>query len=169
MPRDLPSWAYFLFLVPCNLGISFTMPSALLSILATSLQTEQAVATSTLIMWRSLGSVFGVASSSLLVQNFLYYFLEKNITGPERREVIDMVRKSVTSIFELDELRQRQGMLFRHRARVTAGVLTVNSDTVLRSLAEILLHVERFHEHDRFCACYRHTLAEHQKQRYEEA
>ncbi|KAF8545208.1 major facilitator superfamily domain-containing protein [Trichophaea hybrida] len=108
MPPNLPSWGYFIFLIPVNLGNGFAMPSTLLSILATSSQADQAVATSTLIMWRSLGGVFGVAVSSGIVQNFLNYFLERNVTGDDKREVIETVRKSVQAIFELDPVRQRQ-------------------------------------------------------------
>lgn len=89
--------------------MGFVFPSTLMSVLATSSQGDQAVATSTLILWRCLGSVIGVASSSLIVQNCLYYFLEKNVTGDVKREVIEKVRKSVTAIFNLPKHTQDQG------------------------------------------------------------
>ncbi|KAI5843028.1 putative MFS transporter [Morchella snyderi] len=108
MDRFFPGWVYFIFLVPTNLGAGFVFPSTLMSILATSSQNDQAVATSTLILWRCLGSVIGVASSSLIVQNFLLYFLERRITGEGKREVIDKVRKSVTAIFDLPKETQNQ-------------------------------------------------------------
>jgi len=101
MERNFSSWVYFLFLVPCNLGSGFALPSTLMSVLATSSQAEQAVATSTLILWRSLGCVIGVAGSSLVVQNCLLYFLEKNVTGPEKEHIISMVRSSVNSVYQL--------------------------------------------------------------------
>ena len=50
-------------------------------------QKEQAVVSSTLILWRSLGMVLGVASSSLVVQNALVHYLKKFVIGPERDEV----------------------------------------------------------------------------------
>jgi MFS family permease len=111
MPRNLPSWGYLLFLVPCHLGNGFVMPSSLMSILTMSTQADQAVATSTLIMWRSLGGVLGVASSSLIVQNFLALFLKENITGPNKEELIEKVRKNVQSIFDLEGEMQWQGLL----------------------------------------------------------
>lgn len=111
MPPNLPFWGYFIFLIPVNLGNGFVMPSALMSVLATSSQEEQAVATSTLIMWRSLGGVLGVALSSLIVQNGLNTFLERDITGPNKREIIDMVRKSVNSIYGLDPIHKAEGMV----------------------------------------------------------
>jgi MFS family permease len=113
MPRDLPSWGYFLFLVPCHLGNGFVMPSSLMTTLTMSTQADQAVATSTLIMWRSLGGVLGVASSSLIVQNFLALFLKMNVTGPKKEELIEMVRKNVQSIFDLEGEAQLQGLLAR--------------------------------------------------------
>jgi len=110
MPRELPSWAYLLFLVPCHLGSGFIFPSALIGILATSTQADQAVATSTLIMLRSLGGVMGVAASSLIVQNFLLVFLKENVTGADREEVIEMVRTRVQGIYLLKGEQLRQGM-----------------------------------------------------------
>jgi MFS family permease len=112
MNRELPSWSYFLFLIPSNLGIGFSFPSSLMTMLSTSLQADQAVAISTLVMWRSLGGVFGVASSSLIVQNCLLHFLTENITGPNKAEVIEKVRKSVTSIYTLDKMHQQQGIYY---------------------------------------------------------
>lgn len=109
MKRTFPGWVFLLFLIPTNLGVGFVFPSTLMSVLATSSQSEQAVATSTLILWRCLGAVIGVASSSLIVQNCLNYFLDKRVTGEEKREVINKVRKSVTAIFDLPKHTQEQG------------------------------------------------------------
>ena len=58
-----------------------------MSILVVSEQKEQAVVSSTLILWRSLGMVLGVASSSLVVQNALVHYLDKFVVGPEKEEV----------------------------------------------------------------------------------
>jgi len=144
MPPNLPSWGYFIFLIPTNLGNGFVMPSTLLSILATSAQADQAVAASTLIMWRSLGSVFGVAVSSGIVQNFLSFFLESNITGDDKQDIIRTVRKSVQSIFDLDPLHQQQGLLFP--LVVSNKVLIkANSGVVLPVLTPVLLHIYKYY------------------------
>jgi hypothetical protein len=58
-----------------------------MAILAVSEQGEQAVVTSTLILWRSLGTVLGVASSSLVLQNALLYNLNEKVTGPDKNYV----------------------------------------------------------------------------------
>lgn len=73
-----------------------------------------AVSTSSLIMMRSLGSILGVSTSSLIVQNALIYALEAHVTGPEaeKRAIIDKVRKSVHAIFDLEG---------RYKAQVSAA------------------------------------------------
>ncbi|KAJ9216094.1 hypothetical protein DTO166G4_2338 [Paecilomyces variotii] len=90
----------------CGQGLSF--PSITVSILAVSDQDEQAVATTTLGLWRNLGSVMGVAISSWIFQNMLYFQLEKLVTGPEKENIIRLVRKSVQSIADLDSVHQKQ-------------------------------------------------------------
>jgi hypothetical protein len=85
--RGLPDWAYLFFLVPSAMGQGFMFPATFMSVLAVSEQAEQAVVTSTLILWRSLGMVLGVATSSLVVQNALYIYLEKNVIGPDKEDV----------------------------------------------------------------------------------
>ncbi|KAE8146807.1 MFS general substrate transporter [Aspergillus avenaceus] len=91
-----------------SLGQGFSFPSLMVSVLATSDQDEQAVATTTLGLWRNLGSVMGVATSSWIFQNTLYYKLEEMVTGPEKDSVIFLVRKSVQAIAKLDPMHQEQ-------------------------------------------------------------
>lgn len=79
-----------------------------MAILAVADQSSQAVVTSTLILWRSLGSVLGVACSSLVVQNALWYYLEKFVSGPDKEAVIEQVRQSVESIRDLEPAYREQ-------------------------------------------------------------
>lgn len=92
-----------------SLGQGFSFPSLMVSVLATSEQDEQAVATTTLGLWRNLGSVMGVATSSWIFQNTLVYQLDEMVTGPNKETVILMVRKSVQAIAKLDPMHQQQG------------------------------------------------------------
>ncbi|UQC89772.1 major facilitator superfamily transporter [Colletotrichum lupini] len=101
MRRGWPSWVYLLCLVPSSIGQGFQFPGTFMAVLAASEQREQAVVTSTLILWRSLGMVLGVASSSLVVQNALVGYLDEYVQGPEKDEVIRKVRESVESIVKL--------------------------------------------------------------------
>ena len=77
-------------------------PGTFISILAVSEQQKQAVVTSTLILWRGLGQVLGVSVSSLVVQNALWHYLQMFVDGPEKENVVELARKTVNSIRDLD-------------------------------------------------------------------
>lgn len=62
-------------------------PATFMAVLAVSEQKDQAVVTSTLVLWRSMGNVLGVALSSLVLQNALFYYLELNVIGPDKETV----------------------------------------------------------------------------------
>ena len=79
-----------------------------MAILAVADQKNQAVVTTTLILWRSLGNVLGVACSSLVVQNALWYYLELFVTGPDKEAVVARVRQSVEAIRDLDPAYREQ-------------------------------------------------------------
>jgi hypothetical protein len=84
---NIPNWLATLFLVPSSIGQGLSFPATSLAVLATSSQEDQAVMTSTLILWRSLGIVMGVSVSSLILQNALTAYLEKLVTGQNKSEV----------------------------------------------------------------------------------
>jgi len=108
MERGLPNWAYMFFIVPSSMGLGFMFPATFMAVLAVSEQAEQAVVTSTLILWRSLGMVMGVASSSLVLQNALLYYLNMYVVGPDREKVIEEVRTSVQAIHKLAPVYREQ-------------------------------------------------------------
>lgn len=87
MKRGMPEWAYLLYLVPSSMGSGFMFPATFMAVLAVSEQSEQAVVTSTLVLWRSMGMVLGVATSSFVLQNTLYYYLELFVQGPDKWHV----------------------------------------------------------------------------------
>ncbi|KAF1839368.1 MFS general substrate transporter [Decorospora gaudefroyi] len=91
-----------------SLSMLLGATSTSLAVLATSTQEDQAVMTSTLILWRSLGIVMGVSLSSLVLQNALTVYLEKFVTGHNKDKIIQRVRKSVRSIKSLDPKHQTQ-------------------------------------------------------------
>lgn len=84
---DIPAWLATIFLVPSSVGQGLSFPATSLAVLATSTQEDQAVMTSTLILWRSLGIVMGVSLSSLILQNALTLHLERLVTGRHKDEV----------------------------------------------------------------------------------
>ncbi|KAJ4301381.1 hypothetical protein N0V90_003473 [Kalmusia sp. IMI 367209] len=108
MWEDIPTWLATLFLVPASLGQGLSYPATMVGVLATSTQEDQAVMTSTLILWRQLGTVMGVALSSLVLQNALTAYLNALVTGRHKEDIILTVRKSVRSILDLDPKHQHQ-------------------------------------------------------------
>ncbi|KAM0563566.1 hypothetical protein ACHAPJ_001290 [Fusarium lateritium] len=111
LQRSLPSWVYLFILLPSSIGQGFQFPGSFIAILAASEQSEQAVVTSTLMLWRSLGQVLGVASSSLVVQNALVHYLNQYVTGEGRDEIIRRVRESVEEIAKLEPKYREQVIL----------------------------------------------------------
>ncbi|KAH0593195.1 hypothetical protein MHUMG1_08917 [Metarhizium humberi] len=103
MQRDLPDTLYLLALVPHAIGAGMQFPGSFIAILAVSEQAEQAVVTSTLALWRSLGMVFGIAGSSLVVQNALVHYLAAFVRGEKKEEVIACARASVAAVATLDQ------------------------------------------------------------------
>lgn len=105
LQRGWPKWAYLLALVPSSVGQGFLFPGTFIAVLVASAQAEQAVVTSTLLLWRALGSVLGVAGSSLVLQNALRSYLAEFVTEGDaeyRRGVIEAVRRSVEAVARLD-------------------------------------------------------------------
>ncbi|KAI9754164.1 MAG: hypothetical protein M4579_004832 [Chaenotheca gracillima] len=106
--REFPSWVPVLCIIPAVVGQGFVFPSTVMSVLATSTQEDQAVVSSAIMLWRSLGTVIGVATSSLILQNALNQYLRQLVTGPNKDHVIRQVRGSVRAIASLSKLHQDQ-------------------------------------------------------------
>ncbi|KAF2788733.1 MFS general substrate transporter [Melanomma pulvis-pyrius CBS 109.77] len=104
----IPTWLVTIFLGPASIGQGLSFPATSLAVLATSSQEDQAVMTSTLTLWRSLGTVMGVSFSSVILQNALTAYLNQLVTGREKDEIILRVRKSVRAILDLDPKHQSQ-------------------------------------------------------------
>ncbi|KAH6614001.1 major facilitator superfamily domain-containing protein [Boeremia exigua] len=104
----VPAWVATAFLIPSSVGQGLSFPATSLAVLATSTQEDQAVMTSTLLLWRSLGVVMGVSISSLILQNALTAYLNALVTGRHKDEIILTVRRSVRSIIDLDPKHQAQ-------------------------------------------------------------
>ncbi|KXX80238.1 Vacuolar basic amino acid transporter 2 [Madurella mycetomatis] len=97
-----------LCLVPGSVGTGFQFPGTFIAILAAMEQRGQVVVTSTLMLRRSLGMVLGVAYSSLVVQNALWYYLERFVAGPEKDAIVETVRQSVEAIWYLPAVYREQ-------------------------------------------------------------
>jgi MFS family permease len=111
MTRSLPTWAYSWLIATATVGQGCSFPTISITILAVTHAQDMAVATSTLILFRSLGTVMGVAVSSLVSQDALMYYLEKIVIGKERDVVIREARRSVEAIVKLSPYYREQGQL----------------------------------------------------------
>jgi hypothetical protein len=102
------SWKYIAYLFPANLGQGIVYPSILFTNIAAFEQSrelrlhvsskegetanaspEQAVSTSTVYLFRSMGTVWGVAAASTIIQNTLSSQLPRALSGiPDKEKVI---------------------------------------------------------------------------------
>lgn len=86
-------------------------PVTTISVLAVTTKADQAVATAAISVWRNLGTVMGVAISSLILQNTLLVYLDRYVTGPDKAAIIQRVRKEVRAIIEVKGVHQHEGLL----------------------------------------------------------
>lgn len=122
--RDLPDYAYPLMLVPYAIGQGIIFPGSFMGLLACSQQKEQAVMTSALILWRSLGLVIGVAYSALVMQNSLLYYLKSYVTGPNAEETIRIVRGSIDAVAKLKDPVVQAQVISSYEAALRVTFLT---------------------------------------------
>lgn len=108
--RDVPSTLSIVALVPFAVGQGFLFPGTFIAMLATSEQSELAVATTTLLLWRSLGMVVGIAGSSVVVQNALLHYLDVFVQGGGKSRVISQVRASVEAVALLESPYREQAI-----------------------------------------------------------
>lgn len=106
----MPYILTLIFIALASFGQGFSFPTFTIAILAVNRQEDQAICVSTMGLWRNLGFVLGIASSSLILQNALRAYLEMLITGPDKEQIILLVRKSVEAVATLDPVHQKQGM-----------------------------------------------------------
>ncbi|RDW93798.1 MDR family MFS transporter [Aspergillus mulundensis] len=120
------AWKYLVYVIPANLGQGVVYPAILFTILAAFGHEDHAVSASTVYLIRSLGTVYGVAITSAIVQNELV----RSLPGALRArssvtliplqistsliwhgnrspsyfliQVIDEIRHSVSAIYNLD-------------------------------------------------------------------
>jgi hypothetical protein len=83
----IPKWLATIFVIPPSAGQGFMFPSTTMSLLAVSSKADQAIVTAAIGVFRNLGSVMGVAISSLILQNALVAYLNQYVTGPKKLEV----------------------------------------------------------------------------------
>ncbi|KAK7955641.1 uncharacterized protein PG986_004863 [Apiospora aurea] len=122
--RSTPHWLAVAALVPTSVGQGLQNPGTFIAVLASAAEGEkrqnrQGLATSVMVLVRSVGQVVGIAASSLLLQGSLRHYLGQLVVGggggggggresssrsaPVDDEVIKRVLASIESIASLEE------------------------------------------------------------------
>ncbi|KAF7589699.1 hypothetical protein BBP40_003946 [Aspergillus hancockii] len=95
-------WKYFAYVIPASLGQGIVYPGILFTFLAAFDHADHAVSASTVYLVRSLGTVWGVATTSTIIQNTLRSDLAEALSGlPDKWKIIDDIRHSVSAIHNL--------------------------------------------------------------------
>ncbi|KAK0635988.1 major facilitator superfamily domain-containing protein [Bombardia bombarda] len=106
------TWKYFVYIFPANLGQGIVYPGILFTSLATFDHADHAVSASTVYLIRSLGTVYGVAITSAIVQTTLSIRLPDALGDiPDKWRIIDEIRHSVSAIKTLPPDIQLQARL----------------------------------------------------------
>ena len=96
------TWKYYTFIIPANLGQGIIYPAILFTNLATFEHSDHAVSASTVYLLRSMGSVWGVAITSAIVQTVLKNSLPAALGSMDNKaEFIEQIRHSVTALKDL--------------------------------------------------------------------
>lgn len=103
MQRGLSADVFWIALVPYSMANGLQYTTTAVAVLATSANDEQAIVMSALAIWRSLGTVLGVALSSVVLQNALVYYLNDYVHGPLKKDISALARASVQAIADLDQ------------------------------------------------------------------
>ncbi|KAJ5765832.1 hypothetical protein N7520_005391 [Penicillium odoratum] len=96
------NWKYFAYIIPANLGQGIVYPGILFTFLSAFDHDEHAVSASTVYLIRSLGTVWGVAITSAIIQNTLSSGLAEALSGvPDKWKLINEIRHSISAIYTL--------------------------------------------------------------------
>ncbi|PYH48013.1 MDR family MFS transporter [Aspergillus saccharolyticus JOP 1030-1] len=95
-------WKYFTYLIPASLGQGIVYPGVLFTFLAAFEHADHAVSASTVYLVRSMGTVWGVAITSTIIQNTLRSGLGEALSGiPDKWKIVEEIRHSVSAIHNL--------------------------------------------------------------------
>ena len=102
--RDWSALQYSAVLALAGFSAAMYYPASWMAVLAsTKRQCDMAATNTILLVTRSVGSVLAIALSSLVLQNSLSAYLDENVQGPDRLDVIARVREAVEAVRDLDE------------------------------------------------------------------
>ncbi|QPG73890.1 hypothetical protein FOA43_001205 [Brettanomyces nanus] len=100
-------WVLGLYLVPANIGQGIIFPSSLFSFIYIFDKDKQAIATSTAYLFRSIGSVWGVAGSSTIIRHVLKIVVSNSLShvpGLSKKDIAGVVEKVSQDISSIETL-----------------------------------------------------------------
>ncbi|KAK7445738.1 hypothetical protein VKT23_014733 [Stygiomarasmius scandens] len=89
-------------LVLSGLGNGGGITTSLIALISNAGQADQAIATAVSYLFRSLGSVVGLAVGSAILQDVLRVILHRTLTGKDVNEIVRHVKESLSYLDELD-------------------------------------------------------------------
>ncbi|KAH8908484.1 MFS general substrate transporter [Coniochaeta sp. PMI_546] len=121
------NWKYFVYIFPPSLGQGIIYPAMLFTSLATFDHADHAVSASTVYLIRSLGTVWGVAVTSAIVQTTLSVRLPDALRDiPETQKIIDDIRHSLSALKDLSpELQLEARLVYYDGLRYAFAASTV--------------------------------------------
>ncbi|VUG18573.1 VBA2 [Brettanomyces bruxellensis] len=93
--KNLNPWLLALYLIPANIGQGMIFPSSLFCFIYFFDKEKQAIATSTAYLFRSIGSVWGVACSASIVKHYLKIYAVrklKEIPGMDEEKIMSVLK-----------------------------------------------------------------------------
>lgn len=114
-------WGLLICLIVTSFGAGLAITATLINVIANSDPADQAVATASTYLFRSLGSICGVSFAGAVIQQTLRVELRKSLdSDPEADKITEHVRQSLDYIKELDpHTRELVRICYRHAE--TAG------------------------------------------------
>ncbi|KAJ5734863.1 hypothetical protein N7533_013266 [Penicillium manginii] len=140
--RGAPTAVYLLALVPYAVANGLQYTTTGVAVLATAAHDEQAIIMCTLSIWRNIGTVLGVALSSVVVQNALLRYLHNFVQGLRKDEVIALARASVAAVAKLDQP-YREQVVQSYDAALRLGFGSCLIIAVISALLIVPIHLPR--------------------------
>jgi predicted MFS family arabinose efflux permease len=136
-------WGLVLGMVLCGLGNGIGVTTTLIALISNASPEDQAVTTACSYLFRSLGSVIGIALSSTVVQQSLRNYLRRELgSGEEAERIVQRVRRSLDSIWRLDpEVRDVVRRCYGHAVRDALALMI--GITFFASLSSFLIREKR--------------------------
>lgn len=145
--KSLNHILFTLFLVPTNLGLGMALPASLFTFVYSFEKKKQAISTSIVYLTRGMGSVWGVAISSTIIQSQVRNGILQHISPRSTAKyIIDQLKESISIIGKLKWQNQQIVISEYDRALKWALVFTI-SCCFIASIISFTIPAKPKHRH----------------------